>query len=250
MDDATLRSRLWDGFARLQSLLGRHSMQGSVIDAPGVVASIVPAAPESPTLNAAVALDPELAALELPKIAAHWRKAGVKRWGIWLDPANRAVVQTLQRGGLTMTASAPGMGAELTALPLPSTNGHVPRADLATVGFVNDLAYGNVDHRLERTLAPLPPGILRGYRADAQGAPAAVALALHNGEDCGVSFVATAPEARRRGLATLVMHAALQAAREDGCTSTTLQATDAGERLYSTLGYHRLCDMQLWERRA
>jgi GNAT superfamily N-acetyltransferase len=249
MDEATLRSRLWDGFARLQSLLGRYSMRGAVVELPGVIASIVPSAPESPTLNAAVALDPELALTSLPELAARWREARVRRWGVWLDPAARRVVHTLQSGGLTMTASAPGMGALLESLTLPEHNGRVPAADLTTVGYVNDIAYGNPDHRLERTLAPLPPGLLRGYRVDLEHDPVAVALALHNGEDCGVSFVATVPSVRRQGLATLVMQAALQQARADGCTTSTLQATDAGQRLYTTLGYQRLCDMQLWERR-
>jgi predicted GNAT family acetyltransferase len=72
---------------------------------------------------------------------------------------------------------------------------------------------------------------------------------MHHGEDCGVSFVATAPEARRRGLASLVMRGTLHDALENGCTSTTLQATDVGLRLYDSLGFRRLCDMQLWEQR-
>jgi ribosomal protein S18 acetylase RimI-like enzyme len=249
MDDDTLRRRLWKAFSRLQSLLGRHSMQGSVYERPGVVASVVPAAPDSPTLNAAVALDPEQAALSLPELTARWEEAGVRRWGIWLDPAARSVVRGLQRQGLGMTASAPGMGAELEALWLPERNGSVPPADLATVGRVNDFAYGNVDQRLERTLTPLPPGVLHGYQASLGHEPAAVALAMHIGEDCGISFVATVPAARRRGLATQVMQEALAAARAAGLTTTTLQATEAGERLYRSLGYRRLCDMQLWERR-
>ena len=41
-----------------------------------------------------------------------------------------------------------------------------------TVGRVNDLAYGNPDGRLERTLAPLRRGPLRAYNADHNGAPA------------------------------------------------------------------------------
>jgi GNAT superfamily N-acetyltransferase len=249
MDDAVLRSRLWDGFARLQALLGHHSMRGAVIEAPGVVASVVPNAPESPTLNAAVALDPDEAVLALPELARRWREAQVHRWGIWIDPAAKHAVKTLRRAGLTMTASAPGMGAELDRVFLPSRNGAVPETDLATVGYVNDRAYGNPDARLERTLTPLPHGLLKGYAADLGGAPASVALALHNGEDCGVSFVATVPAARRRGLATAVMQRVLEDARGSGCTSSTLQATEAGERLYSTLGFHRLCDMELWERR-
>jgi predicted GNAT family acetyltransferase len=64
-----------------------------------------------------------------------------------------------------------------------------------------------------------------------------------------VSFVATVPAARRRGLATTVMRGTLADARLSGLTTTTLQATEAGQRLYATLGYRRLCEMQLWEQR-
>jgi hypothetical protein len=149
---------------------------------------------------------------------------------------------------MRVTSSSPGMGSPIVRLDL---NGRAPArpADLATVGRVNDLAYGNPDSRLERTLAPLPPGLLHAYRADLEGRPASVALALHHGEDCGISFVATAPYARRHGLATDVMRRVAFDAREAGLTSTTLQATDLGERLYRALGYRKVSDMQLWERR-
>ncbi len=66
--------------------------------------------------------------------------------------------------------------------------------------------------------------------------PAAVALALHHGEDCGVSFVATVPQARRHGLATQVMRSALADAVRHDLTTITLQATELGERLYQQLG--------------
>src|SRR5690349_7500740 len=133
MDDALLRSRLWDGFARLQVLLGRHAMQGAVLERPGVVASIVPAAPESPTLNAAVALDPDAAAQALPELAERWHEARVNRWGVWLDGRAKRVARALQKAGLTLTASSPGMGAALEDIFIPrELNGRVPKADLAT----------------------------------------------------------------------------------------------------------------------
>ena len=34
-----------------------------------------------------------------------------------------------------------------------------------------------------------------------------------------------------------------------GLTSATLQATNLGEKLYVALGYRKVSDMQLWERR-
>jgi ribosomal protein S18 acetylase RimI-like enzyme len=123
------------------------------------------------------------------------------------------------------------------------------RTDLETVGRINDLAYGNVDGRLERTLASLPPAALRAYSVDHRRAPAAVALALYHDGDCGISFVATVPGARRRGLATAVMLGAMRDALEHGCTTVSLQATAQGERLYEQLGLRHLGPMELWERR-
>jgi len=103
----------------------------------------------------------------------------VRRCGIWTDGAKYRVTDTLRTARMRVTSSSPGMAAEIEQLPL---NGRAPAraTDLATVGHINDLAYGNPDARLERTLAPLPPGRLRAYVAELQGRPASVALALHH----------------------------------------------------------------------
>ena len=247
MDDGTLRARLWAGFARLQTLLGGHTGPGSVLEREGLVASVVPGAPESPTLNAAVVIEPDAVSANLQELSDRYASANVRRWGVWLDGGAHTVARVLEHAGMAVTSASPGMGAPIDALAIGEEARH--EADLATVGRVNDLAYGNFDQRLERTLAPLPNGILHTYRVDLNGHPAAVAMALHHDEDCGVSFVATVPQARRRGLATAVMRQALSHARETGCTSSTLQATDVGERLYENLGFKRLCVMQLWELR-
>lgn len=247
MDEGTLRARLWDGFARLQLLLGGHAGQGRTLLRDGLVASIVPSAPESPTLNAAVALEPDAASDHLDELERLYARANVRRWGVWIDGQASLAAQALAQRRMVMTTASPGMGATLDDLKIGGAA--TQKADLATVGRVNDLAYGNYDGRLERTLTPLPNGVLKAYRADLDGEPAAVALALHHDDDAGISFVATVPKARRRGLATNVMRQALTDARENGCTTTTLQATDVGERLYTALGYRRLTLMQLWERR-
>ena len=248
MDDGTLRERLWQGFARLQTLLGGEAAGGVVVEEHGVVASFVPGAPDSPTLNAAIAVADELDLELLDAMRARWEQLGVRRWGIWTDGAKYRVTDTLRTARMRVTSSSPGMGAEIAQLSL---NGRAPArtTDLATVGHVNDLAYGNPDARLERTLSPLPPGLLHAYVAELQGRPASVALALHHEQDCGISFVATAPHARRQGLASDVMQRVALDAREAGMTSTTLQATNLGEKLYLALGYRKVSDMQLWERR-
>jgi ribosomal protein S18 acetylase RimI-like enzyme len=248
MDDAILRRRLWEGFADLQGLLGGHARQGSVLRRPGLLASVVPSAPDSPALNAAVAVEPDAGPDRLDELADAYARVGVRRWAIWIDGGAHGATARLRKAGLAVASASPGMGAEIAALGARPAD-PAPNADLHTVGRVNDLAYGNVDARLERTLTTLEEGLLRGYRADLNGAPAAVALALHHGSDCGVSFVATVPQARRRGLATQVMHSVLADARANGLETITLQATEQGERLYQALGLRRLGPMELWERR-
>jgi GNAT superfamily N-acetyltransferase len=248
MDDGTLRERLWQGFARLQMLLGGDAAGGVVTEEEGIVASFVPGAPDSPTLNAAIVVGPELDLDHLEAMRERWEQIGIRRWGVWVDGASYAVTDTLRLARMRVTSSSPGMAAEIGDLTL---NGRAPAGptDLATVGHINDLAYGNPDARLERTLSPLPPGRLHAYVAPLDGRPASVALALHHEQDCGISFVATAPHARRQGLASDVMQRVALDAREAGMTSTTLQATPLGEKLYVALGYRKISDMQLWERR-
>ena len=215
MDDGVLSARLWRGFAALQALLGAHAGRGTVLEREGLVASIVPNAPDSPTLNAVVAIDPDAAPPHLDELRARYGDAKVRRWGVWLDGRASLAAQALTQAGMVVTTASPGMGAYID--DLSTTEDDVPReADLETVGRVNDLAYGNYDGRLERTLRPLPNGILHGYRVDDDGGPAAVALALHHDRDCGISFVATVPKARRKGLASAVMRQALGRAREAG----------------------------------
>ena len=249
MNDGVLLQRLWEGFGRLQALLGGHAGPGAVIEQPGLIASVVPSAPDSPTLNAVVALDPDRAPEHLEELRARYESAKVRRWGVWLDSHASQAREALAQAGMVVTAASPGMGAALHDLDTRDDEDATP-ADLTTVGQVNDLAYGNYDGRLERTLAPLPNGILHAYRVDHHGKPAAVALALHHNQDCGISFVATVPKARRKGLARQVMRQALHEAQLEGCTTTTLQATEVGEKLYVNLGYRHLCVMQLWERRG
>jgi GNAT superfamily N-acetyltransferase len=250
MDDATLRRRLWEGFAGLQTLLGGNARQGRVVRLDGLVASVVPSAPDSPALNAVVALEPAAAPYALNDLADRYASAGVRRWAIWIDGGAWDITAELRRSGLIIASASPGMGAAIAGLDLELDDADPePNADLRTVGRVNDIAYGNVDARLERTLVTLEEGTLRGYAANLDGGPAAVALALHHGRDCGVSFVATVPQARRHGLATQVMRSVLADAVRSGLDTITLQATEQGERLYQQLGLHRLGNMELWEYR-
>jgi len=55
--------------------------------------------------------------------------------------------------------------------------------------------------------------------------------------DVNASFVATLPDARRRGLASALVRVALVDAREQGFLTARPQATPVAERLYGRLGF-------------
>src|SRR5919206_289561 len=133
MDDATLRRRLWDGFARLQALLGGSARHGVVLESPALVASIVPHAPDSPALNAAVALDAAEALRALEELAGRYSQAGVRRWGVWLDGDERDARRALQKAGLSLATASPGMAATLDELDLRDDNARP--SDLRTVAL-------------------------------------------------------------------------------------------------------------------
>src|SRR3954453_8786944 len=138
MDDGVLSVRLWEGFGRLQALLGGHVGPGSVITRDGLIASIVPSAPDSPTLNAAVAIDADQAPEHLAELRRRYRDAKVRRWGIWLDGRASLAAQALTTAGMVVTTASPGMGAHIDALASDNTTTiNTPtEADLETVGRV------------------------------------------------------------------------------------------------------------------
>ena len=249
MDDGTLRERLWQGFARLQTLLGGEAAGGVVVEEHGIVASFVPGAPDSPTLNAAIVVADELDLELLDAMRARWEQLGVRRWGVWTDGAKYRVTDTLRTARMRVTSVLAGHGAPRSRSC--RSTGARPRARPTSPPSATSTTSPTAT-RTRGWSARSPrsrPGCCTPTSRSCAGRPASVALALHHEQDCGISFVATAPHARRQGLASDVMQRVALDAREAGLTSTTLQATNLGEKLYLALGYRKVSDMQLWERR-
>src|SRR3954447_10748598 len=137
MDDGVLSNRLWEGFGQLQALLGGHAGPGSVIVREGLIASVVPTAPESPTLNAAVAIEAERAPEHIAELRQRYSDAKVRRWGVWLDGRASLAAQALTHAGMVVTTARPGMGADIAGLASHTTDETTDpptEADLETVG--------------------------------------------------------------------------------------------------------------------
>ncbi|MBN2241038.1 MAG: GNAT family N-acetyltransferase [Dehalococcoidales bacterium] len=87
---------------------------------------------------------------------------------------------------------------------------------------------------------------IRFFLAFQNGVPVATAqMTLAEGV-AGIDRVATVPEARRQGIAYAVTLHPLLTAREAGYRIGTLQATDAGARVYNRMGFRACGEMRLY----
>ena len=85
---------------------------------------------------------------------------------------------------------------------------------------------------------------------DKDGDPLGCVVSAHIKGDCYITFVATQPEARGRGVASDLVRAALREGLEDGCVTTTLESSKLGYGAYSRLGYQSLGALRMYEKRV
>jgi GNAT superfamily N-acetyltransferase len=174
----------------------------------------------------------------------------VHAWTVWVPHFDTQAAQTLRSAGHVLDADPGAMAMELSALaaPRPTDLDLEGDPDIATIARLNDASYALGGNHFERALVTAPA--LHLYVARLDGHPVCCASGHDHEGDFSVTFVATLPEARGRGLAGRLVAHALHDARERGCTTTSLQATKMGRPVYTRLGYRDLGPVQMWERRA
>jgi GNAT superfamily N-acetyltransferase len=230
--------------------LAESSADSRLVELDGVTAAVVPAAPDRSIANS-VMYD-SAAGLEsaLDRVARAYEEAGVRAWTVWVPQHDRDGPALLERAGHTLDGEPAAMAMELDGFerrPAPEVEID-DEPDPRELGRLNDRAYGFEGDQFADALARRPPGMYQ-YVAMVDGVAASCLGAMDQARDCGIYFVATAPEARGRGLATELMARALMDARARGCLTTSLQATKMGRSIYARLGYHDLGPLQIWERR-
>jgi GNAT superfamily N-acetyltransferase len=78
------------------------------------------------------------------------------------------------------------------------------------------------------------------------GRPACTSLVIDRGEVAGIYWVATLPEARRRGLGEAITWAAVRAGARAGCAVASLQASAMGRPIYERMGFAWTWDYARW----
>lgn len=236
------------------ALLSRCSAGASLFERSGVRAAVVPVAAERSIVNSVSYSDPVALLAALDELAAAYATAGVRAWTVWVPEFDRETAAALETAGHRLDGSPTAMSLDLDGYQPP------PLGDLdwdrecepAELGTINVAAYGlpSGDGLEAALLTPPADPTLRLYRARVEGETAAVLGTIDHGSDLGFYFVATDPARRGRGLASRLIAAALEQARERGLRSSTLQASPMGRPVYERLGYRPDFTLGMYERRA
>ena len=242
------------------AMLGGSAPDSRFLEADGVAAAIVPSVPERSIANSVNYTDAAALADSLDRLAAAYDAAGVNAWTVWTPEFDREAIAALEAAGHAFDGKPLAMVLELERFEPPDLAGldYDEGGDMPTLGEINDSAYGfAAGEGMAALFAARPEGIdVRIYRAQLDGETACVLATIDHdgpdgagGDDCGIYFVATREAARGRGLATRLLSAALVEARGRGCTTSSLQSSAMGERIYDTLGYRRWFRLHMYERR-
>ena len=233
-------------------LLGERSPGGEVFEHEGLLASIVPACPQRSIVNAVVYEAPaELGAVR-PELESRYERAGVRAWTVWVPESDETAREHLHTSGHRLDGSPRAMTLELSQLQPGGARDleweHT--TDTGVLAALNEAAYGLPAGEFAQAMLAMGNPPMRLYLARLGGRPASCLGALEDDGDCGIYFVATAPEARGRGLATSLLRTALAEARARGCVTSSLQATKAGFPVYARCGYRDQCALEMWELRG
>lgn len=205
---------------------------------PGAAVAVFPTAPERAVYNNALLdrdLDSRAADHAVGAIEDAYSRAGVSGYAVWAHASESASIAELDRRGYHVDTWTRAMAMTLEAIRPP-----YPEVELGSADWNDYLA---IISELDA-----PEGILVGVDGTAfdiavatlDGAPVAAALAYDHEGDCGIYNVGTMPHARRRGLATALTALQLNRAKERGCTTASLQATEMAQRLYASVGFRDL----------
>jgi ribosomal protein S18 acetylase RimI-like enzyme len=202
---------------------------------PGAVVAVFPSLPERVVYNNALLardLDVDGAGYAITTTQAMYADAGIEGYAVWVHESDRAAIGVLDERGYRAGTATRAMALSLDTIT-------VPRPQLM-------LGPGDWDQYLR--ILEVPDGLLAGTDPGSfhvrivtdGGDNVAAAMAYDHAGDCGIYNVVTVPHARRRGLGTALTALLVHEARDRGCATASLQATEVAERLYASVGF---CDL-------
>src|SRR5918992_230101 len=125
MRDASGFATQWAGMVALVRLQGAHSPGARLIEADGMVASLMPVAPASSIMNCALAVDPAEPPSGLDRLADAFNQGGAQKWGLWVDGDDERAAEAARRQGMMLDSrhapagAAPGTSRQAPPAPAP-----------------------------------------------------------------------------------------------------------------------------------
>ena len=233
---------------------GRRLRGARALERDGVLAAVVPAAPERAVVNAVVYRSADGLEAAYDEVASVDDEIGAK-WTVWVPPGDDAAAAGLleSHGGRahapTVGDGAPPLdGVELAARGGARATGP-PRASLTDVSEINDRSYTFGTDSFSRALKRLPDGAAHVYVVSDGGAPVGCLLVLDHEGNSEIQVVAVVPEARGRGITTKLLGPALADAAERGNRDRHADRHPAWPtRSTSAHGFEPLERVSMWER--
>jgi GNAT superfamily N-acetyltransferase len=247
----TLLGRVFESMFHWYRLVGGASEDARPLERDGVLASVVPAAPERAVVNAVLYRDAEGLERAYDEVAAAYDEIGAK-WTVWVRPGDDAAAGLLERRGHQLDAQPWAMGRRLDGVERPPAGAladWTADGSLSDVGAINDRSYTFGTDSFSRALRKLPGGAAYVYVArDGGGAPVGCLLVLDHEGNSEIQMVAVVPEARGGGITSKLLGHALADAAERGNETSTLIATQLGYPVYKRAGFEPLERVSMWER--
>jgi GNAT superfamily N-acetyltransferase len=242
--------RVFESMFHWYRLVGGASRGARVFERDGVLAAVVPAAPERAVVNAALYRSADGLEEAYEEVAAAYAEIGAK-WTVWVPPGDEEAARLLERRGHYLDAQPIAMARELEGVKGPPADAladWTAEGELAEVGEVNDRAYTFGTDSFSRALQRLPDGEAHVYVARDDGRPIGCLTIVDHEGNSEVQMVAVVPEARGKGITGKLLGHALADAAERGSETSTLIATPLGYPVYERAGFRPLERVAMWER--
>jgi ribosomal protein S18 acetylase RimI-like enzyme len=242
--------RVFESMFHWYRLIGGASEGARALERDGVLAAVVPAAPERAVVNAVLYRSVDGLETAYDEVAAAYDEIGAK-WTVWVPPGDEAAARLLESRGHYLDAQPMAMARELNGVERPAADAladWTAEGDLAEVGEVNDRSYTFGTDSFSRSLQTLSDGEAHIYVARDEGRPIGCLTIVDHDGNSEVQMVAVLPEARGQGITAKLLGHALADAAERGSETATLIATPLGYPVYERAGFRPLERVAMWER--
>ena len=244
--------RVFESMFHWYRLVGGASEGAQPLERDGVLAAVVPAAPERAVVNAVLYREADALEAAYDEVAAAYGEIGAK-WTVWVRPGDDAAASLLGSRGHELDGQPWAMGRRLDRVERPPSDAlpdWTADGSLADVGEINDRSYTFGTDSFSRALRELPDGAAHVYvtRDGDGGAPVGCLLVLDHDGNSEIQMVAVVPEARGGGITSKLLGHALADAAERGSETATLISTPAGYPVYERAGFEPLERVSMWER--